>query len=195
MKLMQILKRRNNQVGFSIVEVLIAAVIMSIITTSAFQFYTKMSEQSEYQFNISEMHQLARTSLHDIRKTLIQAGFKITGHPAYEVKGDTLAVYYSDTQPVDTILYYLNEYTEIEYAAIPDLPPTHQLYKLYKKVNGNTPALYADYLVGIDYVQIDAANMIVSIDVHSLRKDDSYQPNDGFRTYRLSERINIRNVS
>ena len=196
MKIMNILEKRNNQAGFSILEVLIAAIITGIIATSAFSFYTKMSEPSEHQFNVSEMHQLCRTSLYDIRKSLMQAGFKLTGgHPAYEVKGDTLAVYYLDTQPVDTILYYLEEYTDSEYGAIPDLPQTHKLFKLYKKVNGNAPALYADYVVGIDYIQIDAANMIVSIDVHSLRKDDSYQPNDGFRTYRLSERINIRNVS
>jgi len=195
MKLMKIFKKRNDQVGFSILEVLIASVITGIIATAAFSFYTRMSEQSEHQFNISEMHQLCRTSLYDIRKTLIQAGFKITGHPPYEVKGDTLAVYYSDTQPVDTILYYLEEYTDSEYGAIPDLPQTHKLFKLYKKVNSAAPALFADYVVSINYNQIDAANMIVSIDVHSLRKDDSYQPNDGFRTYRLSERINIRNVS
>ena len=195
MKLLQIFKKRNNQVGFSILEVLIAAVITSIIATASFSFYTKMSEQSEHQFNVSEMHQLCRTSLYDIRKSLMQAGFKITGHPAYEVKGDTLAVYYSDTQPVDTILYYLKEYTSGEYAAIAELPQTHQLFKLYKKVNSDAPALYADYVVGIDYNQVDDANIIVTMGVHSLRKDDSYQPNDGFRIYRASERINIRNVS
>ncbi len=195
MKLMKILKKRNNQVGFSILEVLIAAIITGIIATSAFSFYTKMSEQSEHQFNVSEMHQLCRTSLYDIRRTLMQAGFKLTAHPAYEVKGDTLAVYYSDTQPVDTILYYLVEYNDAEYAAIADLPQSHQLFKLYKKVNSDAPALFADYIVDIIYNQVDAANMIVSISVHSLLKDDSYQPNDGFRTYRVSERINIRNVS
>ncbi|MCH9024670.1 MAG: hypothetical protein IH931_04980 [candidate division Zixibacteria bacterium] len=195
MKFMKILKKRNNQVGFSILEVLIASIITGIIATSAFSFYAKMSEQSEHQFNVSEMHQLCRTSLYDIRKSLMQAGFKLTGHPAYEVKGDTLAVYYSDTQPVDTILYYLVEYNDAEYAAISDLPGTHRLYKLYKKVNSDAPALFADYVMGIIYNQVDAANMIVSIGVHSLLKDDSYQPNDGFRTYRVSERINIRNVS
>ena len=195
MKIMNILKKRNNQFGFSILEVLIASIITAIIATSAFSFYTKMSEQSEHQFNVSEMHQLCRTSLYDIKKSLMQAGFKVTGQPPYEVKGDTLAVYYSDTQPVDTILYYLVEYTDVEYAAIYELPQTHQLYKLYKKVNSDAPALFADYVVGIIYNQIDAANMVVSISVHSLRKDDSYQPNDGFRTYNASERINIRNVS
>ena len=195
MKLFKILKKRNNQTGFSILEVLIAAIITGIIATSAFSFYVKMSEQSEHQFNVSEMHQLCRTSLYDIRKSLMQAGFKLTAHPAYEVKGDTLAVYYSDTQPVDTILYYLVEYTDNEYGLVAELPQTHQLYKLYKKVNSEAPALFADYVIGIKYNQIDAANMIISISVHSLRKDDSYQPNDGFRTFTLSERINIRNVS
>ncbi len=195
MKLMKILKKRNNQVGFSILEVLIASVITSIIATASFSFYIKMSEQSEHQFDVSEMHQLCRTSLYDIKKNLMQAGFKLTGHPPYEVKGDTLAVYYSDTQPVDTILYYLVEYNDAEYAEVGDLPMSHQLFKLYKQVNSDAPALFADYVIDINYNQVDAANMIVSIGVHSLRKDDSYQPNDGFRTYRASERINIRNVN
>ena len=192
---MKILKKRNNQFGFSMLEVLIASIITAIIATSAFSFYAKMSEQSEHQFNVSEMHQLCRTSLYDIRKSLMQAGFKLTAHPPYEIKGDTLAVYYSDTQPVDTILYYLVEYNDAEYAEISELPQSHQLFKLYKKVNGDAPALFADYIVGINYNQVDAANMIVSIEVHSLLKDDSYQPNDGFRTYTVSERINIRNIS
>ena len=176
-------------------EVLIAAAITGIIATSAFSFYTKMHEQSEHQFNVSEMHQLCRTSLYDIRKSLMQAGFKVGAHPPYEIKGDTLAVYYSDTQPVDSILYYLVEYTPTEYAAIPDLPGTHQLYKLYKKTNSGAATVFADFVVDINYNQIDAANIIVSMSVHSLRKDDSYQPNDGFRTYSVSERINIRNVN
>jgi len=195
MKLLKILKKRNNQFGFSMLEVLIASIITAIIATSAFSFYGKMSEQSEHQFNVSEMHQLCRTSLYDIRKSLMQAGFKLTAHPAYEIKGDTLAVYYSDTQPVDSILYYLVEYNAAEYAEISELPQSHQLFKLFKKVNGDAPALFADYIVGINYNQVDAANIIVSIEVHSLLKDDSYQPNDGFRTYTVSERINIRNVS
>jgi prepilin-type N-terminal cleavage/methylation domain-containing protein len=192
---MKYFKRKNNQLGFSMIEVLIAAAITSIIATSAFRFYTKMHEQSEHQYNVSEMHQLVRTSLYDIRKTLMQAGFKVPGHAPYEIKGDSLAVYYSETQPVDTILYFLEEYTDVEYAALPDLPGTHRLYKLYKKVNSDAATVFADYVVGIDYNQVDAANIIVSMGVHALRKDDSYQPNDGYRTYRLSERINIRNVS
>jgi len=91
--------------------------------------------------------------------------------------------------------FNVREYSDAEYAAISDLPQSHQLFKLYKKVNGEAPALFADYVTGIIYNQVDAANMIVTIGVHSLRKDDSYQPNDGFRTYNVSERINIRNIS
>ena len=69
---MKLFNRKINQAGFSILEVLIAAVITSIIATSAFQFYTKMHEQSEHQFNVSEMHQLARTSMYDIKNSLMQ---------------------------------------------------------------------------------------------------------------------------
>ncbi|MGH8014854.1 MAG: PilW family protein [Candidatus Zixiibacteriota bacterium] len=187
------MKLFSRQLGFTILEVLIAALITGIIVASAFSFYTKMHGQSETQFNVSEMQQLCRSSLQDIRKTLLQAGFKLSGHPPYEITGDTLAVYYNITLPVDTIKYYLVELTAAEYAKT-DIPPATQLYKLVKKVNSGDPAIFADYIKDINFNQIDSANIIVTINVQAMHSDDSYGPNSGFRVYSVSERIKVRNV-
>jgi len=162
--------------------------------SAAISFYSKMHEQSETQYNVSEMQQLCRTSLYDIRKTLLQAGYKITGQPPYEVAGDTLRVYYNGIQPIDTIQYFLVEYTAAEYADVPDLPSGNQLFNLVKKTNSDSASVYADFVTGINYNQIDSANMVVTINVQALRSDDSYTPNDGFRIYSISERIKLRNV-
>jgi prepilin-type N-terminal cleavage/methylation domain-containing protein len=191
---MPIKRLRNCQRGFSILEVIIAALITGILATSAFHFYTKMHGQSETQFNVSEMQQLCRTSLYDIRRTLLQAGFKLSAHPPYEIVGDTLSVYYCNTQPVDTIQYYLVEFDAGEYAQVPDRPVGIELYKLVKKVNSEAAAIYADYITDIDYNQIDSANIIVTISVQAMRSDDDYASNSGFRVYSLSERIKVRNI-
>jgi hypothetical protein len=153
-----------------------------------------MHAQSETQYNVSEMQHLCRTSLYDIRKSLLQAGYKLTGHPPYEISGDTLAVYYNGLQPVDTIKYYLVEFTPAEYDNVPDLPAGNQLYKLVKKVNSAAASVFADFVTDIIYNQVDSANVVVTINVQSFRSDDSYAPNDGFRIYSISERIKIRNV-
>jgi len=184
----------NCQSGYSILEVLIAALITALLAASGFQFYTKMHGQSETQYNVSEMQQLARSSLYDMRKSLLQAGFKLTGHIPYKISGDTLAVYYSVTLPVDTIQYYLVEFTPDEYAKVPDRISGIKLYKLVKKVNSEAAAIFADYITGINFKQLDAANIVVTLNVQAMRKDDSYKANSGFRIYTLTERINVRNV-
>jgi type II secretory pathway pseudopilin PulG len=184
----------NNQRGYSILEVLVAALITAVIAASGFQFYTKMHGQSETQYNVSEMQQLARSSLYDMRKSLLQAGFKLTAHIPYKISGDTLAVYYSVTLPVDTIQYYLVEFDAGEYANIRDRISGTKLYKLVKKVNSGTAAIFADYITDINFKQIDAANIVVSINVQAMHRDDAYKPNGGFRIYTLTERINVRNV-
>src|SRR3990172_7345534 len=146
-------KITNCQSGFSILEVLIAALITAILAASGFQFYTKMHGQSETQYNVSEMQQLARSSLYDMRKSLLQAGFKLSAHDPYKISGDTLAVYYSVTQPVDTIQYYLVEFTLAEYANVPDRTSSTRIYKLVKKVNSGDAAIFADYVTDIDFKQ------------------------------------------
>ena len=153
-----------------------------------------MHGQSETQFNVSEMQQLARSSLYDMRKSLLQAGFKLSGHIPFRISGDTLAVYYSVTLPVDTIQYYLVLFTPAEYAAAPDRDPSVPLYKLVKKVNSAAAAIFADYVTDINFNQIDAANIIITINVQAMHSDEDFATNNGYRNYSISERINVRNV-
>ena len=187
-------RKFNQQNGFTILEVLIAGLITGIIVASSFSFYTKMHLQSEVQFDVSEMKQLSRTSLYDIRKTLLQAGFKTAGHVPYEIKADTLAVYYSETQPVDTIKYFLEEFTAAEYADITDKPAGTELYKLMKQVNSQEPVIFADFITSITYTIVNPDEINVGITVMAYRKDDSYKANGGFRLYTINEKINVRNV-
>ena len=104
------LKKLKNSGGFTLLEVLIASIITGVITAAAFQFYVRIHSQAEAQYDLSEAQHLARASLHDIKKTLRMAGYKLpTGHEPFTVSGDSLIVYMQGTQPVDTIIFALEE--------------------------------------------------------------------------------------
>lgn len=186
-------KIRNNR-GFTLLEVLIAVFITGIISTAAFQFYSKAGHQSEVQYDISEMRQLCRSCIFDIRKTLRSAGYMIPGHVPFEIKGDSLAVYFSDTQPVDTTLYFLQEISDSAYQKVPGLVTGMKLYFLMKQLNSNPPVIYADFITNASYTLMDKSNILVSLTTQVPRGDDTYQTNGGFRQFTISERVNIRNV-
>lgn len=182
------------QRGISVLELLIATLITGVMTTAAFQFLVTMQNQSEAQQNLSEAQLLCRNSLMDIKKNLRMAGYKITGHPAYEVKGDTLAVYVSQSQPVDTILYFLQEFNDGEYASMPDLPEGRQVYRLIKQTNSDPADEFADYILNVLYDLTDPSNVIVRVTTQSPRPDEDYPFFNGYRSYSLSERVKIRNA-
>ena len=186
-------KAGNNR-GISIVEVLIAGLITGIIVTSTFSFYVSMQQQSETQYEVSELQHTCRTSLWDMKKTLRLAGFKVGAHIPYEISADTLAVYYSDTQPVDSFKYYLQEFSSFEYSMVPNLPQGKQLFKLMKQVNSEVPAVYAEFITRIAYNVIDEANIVITIQAQTTKQDDTYAPNNGFREFSLAERVHLRNL-
>jgi len=181
--------------GFSILEVLIAALITGVLATSTFQFYTSMNGQTEIQHDVSEIQHLCRASLHDIKKNLRMAGYKLNGHDSFDISNDTLSIYYSDTQPVDTVMYYLEEFSENEYYQVKPYVEGMVLYKLMRKVNSETPAICTDFIQSIRFVQLNAKTITISITAQTSKQDETYDTNNGFRTYTMVERVTMRNVS
>lgn len=200
MKKHRLLKLNNNR-GFTLLEVLIAAIITGIITAATFQFYVRMHSESEAQFDLSEAQQLARSSMTDIKKNLRMAGYKIPDTLApYTINGDTLTIYMQGTLPVDTIVYYLQEFTDAEYLRTPRLPTGVRLWKLMKKVNADPAQVYADFLTGIRYAQLSPSSVAVSLQVQTAKEDLSRDNAHGgpelgdYHTVQLTERIKIRNI-
>lgn len=182
--------------GFTITELLVAALITVIVSGAGLQFYTNMHGLALSQTDISELQHLARNSLEEISRSLRMAGFLLpTGHPSYETNGDTLAVYYRNTQPVDTTLYFLDEFTSDEYAAVPGLPTGQKLYKLMKQINSGPAVIYTDYLSSIIYVPAGIKSLAVTVTIHAGRRDHAYALNDGFRTFTFGKTIEMRNPS
>ncbi len=179
--------------GYTIIELLIAALITSIITAASFGFYTSMHRQSEVQIDVSEIQHLCRASLFDIRKTLHMAGNRLgSGQVPYKLGGDTLAVYFSETKPVDTVIYFLTEFGPADYAKVPNLPAGKKVYRLMKKRNSAAASVFADFINDVNFVVIDPTTIAVTITAQSSRQDESLQTNNGYRTFSLGERVNLR---
>lgn len=184
--------------GFSLIELLIAALITGIIAASAFHFYVQMNQQVITQQEISDMQQSSRASLQDIATTLRMAGYMVPGHVPWDTNGCSLMVYYSFTNTmdsVDSITYFLVEFSEAEYSALAFRPTGTKLYRLIKQVGVDT-ATFTDFVTSISYVPImgSQSEMAVTLEVQASMADEDYEENEGFRRFLNTERVTMRNV-
>lgn len=186
--------RTRHSRGFSLIELLIAVLIASVVAVSGFRFYTKMHATTLSQGDVSDLQQLGRSCLAEIGRSLRNAGFKLpAGQPAYEIKGDTLSIYFCGTKPVDTVCYYLEEFSSADYSKVSGLPVGEKLWKLYRRTNSEAPALFADYLSRLSCVVVNPTTIALSVTVHSDGQDELYKTNSGFRTYTLGQTVLLRN--
>lgn len=184
---------RSNS-GVTLVELMVALVTTSILATASLSFFSGVSNETVTQENISEMQDLSRATLMEIKKDLRMAGYKLEGHAPYEIFGTTLGIYTRQTNPVDTTWYYLEEYTPGEYATMTDLPAGRKLYKLMKKHNSDVPELFSDCIVGIQYTVIDSANVEIKVTTQTAKKDIDWKFHNGYRTFTVEEQVMIRNA-
>jgi type II secretory pathway pseudopilin PulG len=181
--------------GISLIEMMVALAMTGFIATASFQFYAHMHGQAEAQIDLSEAQHLARNTMHEIRKTTRMAGFKLSGHDAYTISGDSFYVFAQLTQPVDTVLYYLDPFTDDEREEMYELPEGQIVYKLMKQVNSDDPMEFADLLNTVTYTVIDTSTLSVTVTAQTPRSDEDYDINNGYRTFTLTERIHMRNVN
>ena len=193
-------KNMSERNGFTLIELLIAVLITGIIAAAAFQFYVTMQQQVVTQQSISDMQQISRSTLQEMGKTLRMAGYMVPSYEPYEINGCSLTVNFSASGTEDdlaTVTYYLIEYTEAQYAKVPLRPEGMELYRLVKEENGTDTATFADFITSITYTEIGGAgspDMAITLEVTTSKGDDTFDANDGFRTFINTERVNMRNV-
>jgi len=182
-------KLSNNNSGHTLVELLIAMFLTGIISMAGLQFYVSIHNQTLAQEDVSDMQNAARASLDEIAKTLRQAGYKIGAHAPYALIGDTLLVFYSDTQAVDTVAYYL--------MSEGDLSTTGRIatQMLMKRINSNQGDIFTDGLESVAYTVISPSVIDVVVTATANRPDENYTDNDGIRTLTVAERVQMRNLN
>lgn len=189
------MKVLRNQKGITLVEILLAMFATGLITAAGFQFYVQMHNSAISQEQVSDMQLSSRASLEEICKTLRMAGFKVDeSHPAYAINGESLYVFTNISQPVDTILYFLQDYTNIELDILGSPPIELRPRKLMIQVNSGTPEIFADNIRTLRFRAISSSAVEVALTVQTLKADEKYADNKGYRMQTAMERIKLRNL-
>jgi len=186
------MNKLNNIGGYTIAELLIALLITGVLAGAGFEFYAKMHNQTLAQDQITNMQQNSRASIQDIVQNLRNAGYKIGSHAPYVINGDSLFIFYNDTQPIDTILYYVTDYPGGEFQELAD---SIRPQCLMKKINGVSPVVYSEGIRSVSYTALNASTVQVTLEVQATRPDEDFNQNGGYRTYSAIERVNIRNAN
>jgi type II secretory pathway pseudopilin PulG len=187
---------KHRQAGFTILEVLVAGLITGILAVSSFQFYASMHNQTLTQEEVSDMQTNCRAALYEIERTLRMGGYLLGDtHNPFEISGDSLRVFFNDSQPVDTVLYFLQEFSDAEYSQGYPRPQGMRIYKLMKKVNSQKVAVFADFIKSIRYTAAAPDEVMVAVTVESQKPDETFQSNHGYRTFTLVDRVILRNAN
>jgi type II secretory pathway pseudopilin PulG len=102
------MQRLRSRAGFTVVELLIAAIAMGIVMTAAFRFYTGQHQQAVQQFAVSDTQQNLRSVMEELTRKIRLAGYRVFGGNAIiTLAGNTwLAVKYHDGTAVRTQLFF-----------------------------------------------------------------------------------------
>lgn len=106
----------KNQSGFTLVELLVAAFILSVISLAAFQFYGREHQVYSTQEEIANAQQNARVALDELTQNLMAAGAEIPGGFApvvsFDTNPDTIILRYNKTGCIITV----GDHTQIQQA-------------------------------------------------------------------------------
>lgn len=188
------MRKLRNSGGFTITELLISLFITGLLATAGFQFYIQMHNSTLSQEQVSEMQQSSRASMQEMAKVLRMAGWKLVSHDAYRINGDSLYVFFNGATSIDTVLYYLQDYSYGEIPLPDSLEDSQRPKKLMKKINGGNPEIYSDNINDINFRVVNPSTIQITLVVQPLQSDEAYVDNGGFRSYTSSERIKLRNL-
>jgi Tfp pilus assembly protein PilW len=189
------IRRPGSCEGFTFLELLIALFLTGIVTFGALQFYASLNQQSLSQQEMADIQQINRACLEEISTTLRLAGYGLDTHPAYEISSDSLFVYLRQDHPVDTVAYFLKEFTTDEYLELMGANTSGtSVYKLMKKVNSDTAQVFADYLTDLRFTVINSKLVAVTLETQSAIADETYAQNNGYRRFINTDRVVIRNL-
>jgi prepilin-type N-terminal cleavage/methylation domain-containing protein len=170
-----------NNKGFTILELLVAALITAIVASAALAFFLRTNQQYFSQDEIAEMQQNIRASIQEIAGELRMAGYNIPDTiPPVEIDSllsgpDTLVIH-RDTL---AIKFYVDESDTLHPCLIKD-------------VNG-VGNIFADEIESFDVSVVGSSSVRITLTATSARADDQIMNGDRFRKT-ASLVVNMRNL-
>ena len=176
------MKRLLNTKGLTVLELLLVALMTSIVAAAGFHFFVRVNQQYISQEEICEMQQNARASLQELCREVRMAGFNTA---------DTVAAYRIINSGSDPDTITVNRDTlSIKYYV--DMSDTlHPL--LMKSVNGAAD-IYADEISDLQINVINPRTLKISITSNSVKTDDQIMDNKKFKRT-LTQVVSLRNLN
>lgn len=181
--MLKLLKTLNSTKGISIVELLIGAFILAIISAVTLQAFLGQKEASNMQAQVSDAQQAGTFSLAEITKAVRNAGYRVPpGRNPYRIGigalgHDTLIVYNQN----DSVAYFLNH-------TLTPAPAHPQL--MFKDTSG-AATVYAEDIEDIDFLPVGTNALTVSLTARTEKIDKHL--ND-YRRRTVSSQILIPNA-
>lgn len=169
--------------GFSLVELLIAAVLTIIVAGAAMEFYITQHKTWLLEGDVAEVQYNVRASLDEIASALRMGGYQIPGHAPYSVGDDTLIIYFRNesTAEVDTLTYFVAS------------SDGHQ-YNLYKKPKNEPAAVLAENVEAFELTKIGPNLIDISLTARTVRSDSTMIHGDGYRRRTFATQVRLRNL-
>lgn len=182
------LRAMKSQAGMSIVEILIAAFILGVLSTAAINFYQNQHSQYMQQTDVSDVQQNIRVVMQELTRQIRLAGYGAFGMEACQISaaGDSLLVRYAEGGVVRAQRYYvLHDSTG---------------GNLMTQINAGLPQVFAEHIDSVSFTGGGSGSGIQWITVEIVAKSDR----DGFYTAsasgsdkhlyrRLSSTVRLRN--
>jgi type IV pilus assembly protein PilW len=194
------------QKGFTLVEMLIALAIGSLLLASLYNFYLTQKKTNDIREQIAEMQQNARGGMALIVREIRLAGYNPTGAPGVGITAagsNTIRITMDLNENGNTndtnedITYSLydpkgNGHLKLGRKALggnndPVVENVENLHLVYTLRDGSTTSTPAS--------PSDIRLVHVSLTVRTTRPDPGYPTNGGYRTYTLKSVITPRNLA
>jgi len=146
------------------------------------------------QNDIADLQYQGRATISELLRALRSTGYLVGTHEPYHFSNDSMFVFTNNGTKIDTTLFYLQEYSDVEYSRYPTRPVGLPLYKLLKKTNSNPAEVYSDYIKSLTYQLIDTNDVSITLVVETPRPDEAFPTNNGYRNYSMTELAHLRNV-
>lgn len=190
--MLNLLKALNNPKGISIVELLIGAFILAVVSAITLQAFIGQKETTNMQAQVSDAQQAVTFSLAEITKAIRNAGYRVpAGTPPYRVRPGTLGhdtliiyCYNQTTSTIDSTRFFLDHTSDA----------THPTLK--KKVNNiGAGEVYAENIEDIDFTPVGTKSIKESITVSlTARTEDIDKRLNDYRRRTVSSNILIPNA-
>jgi hypothetical protein len=172
----------RSEQGFSLVELLIAAVLTIIVAGAAMEFYITQHKTWLLEGDVAEVQYNVRASLDEIASALRMGGYQIPGHAPYAIGDDTLIIYFRNeaTTEVDTLTYFVASGDGSQ-------------YNLYKQKKNEQAAVLAENVESFELTRIGPNLIDISLTARTVKSDSTMIHGDGYRRRTFATQVRLRN--